>query len=472
MFLHLTRYSWIRHSHSAMMRTMQFTRKPWAGGIVLLICVVLAMLLANMEWSARVYHSLLSTDLKVLITSPNRTIDILFPREMTVEKLVNDGLMTLFFFLVGLEIKREMLNGELSSFRKSILPVMAAIGGMIVPALIYRFVNVGTPAEVGWGVPMATDIAFAIGILSMLGDRVPVSLKIFLTALAIADDLGAILVIAIFYGSSVNFTYLLLALALAAITYVINRLGERHIFFYLITGGVIWALFYYSGVHATMAGVLMAMLIPTRARYSKQFLLRQLDAVESSILNSAQENDGCAEIHYHEQLRKMSQLTRRSIPMSSQLEEVISPYVTFLVMPIFALVNGGVHIDASHLNIFKFSSEVGSVGLGVVLGLVVGKPLGIFLMSFLTIKTGVASMPKGASWIMLLAVATLGGIGFTMSIFVDTLAFSGVSEEFVNIGKIAILFASLVSAAIGASLIVVTSKGEKLLKQQSNGERE
>ncbi len=465
MFLHLTRYSWIRHSHSAKMRTMQFTRKPWAGGIVLLICVVIAMALANMEWSQRVYHSLLSTDLKMMITSPNRTIDVLFPREMTVERLVNDGLMTLFFFLVGLEIKREVLNGELSSFRKSILPVLGAIGGMIAPALIYLFVNGGTASESGWGVPMATDIAFAIGILSMLGNRVPVSLKIFLTALAIADDLGAILVIALFYGGSVNFTYIFLALLVAVIVYIINRLGERHVFFYAITGLVVWGLFYYSGVHATMAGVLMAMLIPTRARYSKQVLLRQLDLVEQGILNSANDKEECADIDYHEHLRKMSHLTRGSIPMSAQLEEVISPYVTFIVMPIFALVNGGVHIDASDLDIFKYSAEFGSAGLGVVLGLVVGKPLGIFLMSWLAIRSGVASMPIGASWKMIFAVSTLGGIGFTMSIFVDTLAFGGVSADLVNVGKIAILFASVVSAVIGTLLIIATSKSEKLLKK-------
>ncbi len=461
MFLRISKFAWVRHSHSAMQRTRTFTNKPWAGGVVLLICVVVAMLLANMEWSAASYHALLSTDISVLVQSHDHTIDLLFPRDMNVEKLVNDALMVIFFFVVGLEIKREVLHGELSSPSRAILPVLAAVGGMIVPAVIYMAINNGTPVNVGWGIPMATDIAFAIGILSMLGDRVPVSLKIFLTALAIADDLGAIIVIAIFYGGEINLACLLIATLIMAFIYFMNRMGERRMFFYMAPAIVVWSLFYYSGIHATMSGVVMALLIPTQARFSKPTFLRQADMLEQSIVDAAHEEGSHAEEHYHEQLRKMSRLTRHSIPMSVQLEEILAPYITFLIMPIFALVNGGVLIDMENLDIFNYSAEAGSIGLGVILGLVVGKPVGIFLMSWLAIKLRLATMPSGASWMMLFAVACLGGIGFTMSIFVDTLSFGLGHIDYMNQGKIAILIGSLSAAALGAILIILTSKVTK-----------
>ncbi len=458
MFLRISKFAWVRHSHSAMQHTRSFTNKPWAGGVVLLACVVIAMLLANMEWSAASYHALLTTDISVLVQSHDHTIDLLFPRDMNVEKFVNDALMVLFFFIVGLEIKREVLHGELSSASRAILPILAAAGGMIVPAVIYMFFNNGTPVASGWGVPMATDIAFAIGILSMLGDRVPVSLKIFLTALAIADDLGAILVIALFYGGNINLVYLAIAVGIMVFIYFVNKLGERHLFFYIVTALMVWTLFYYSGVHATMSGVIMAMLIPTAPRYSKQTFLRQADMLEQSIVDAAHEEGLHAEEHYHEQLRKMSRLTHSSVPMNVQLEEILNPYVTFLIMPIFALVNGGVEIDFHNLDIFSFSPEMGSIGLGIVLGLVIGKPVGIFLMSWLAVKLRLASMPSGASWAMLFAVACLGGIGFTMSIFVDTLAFGLEHINFMSQGKIAILAGSMSAAILGVVLILVVSK--------------
>ncbi len=461
MFLHLSKFAWVRHSYSAKQKTLEFTRKPWAGGVVLLLCVIVAMILANMEWSAEAYHALLTTDLKVLIQSHDGSIDILFPKDMNVEKLVNDALMVLFFFLVGLEIKREVQHGELSSPQNAILPVLAAVGGMVVPALIYALINGGTAAEVGWGIPMATDIAFAIGILSMLGDRVPVSLKVFLTALAIADDLGAIIVIALFYGGAINFLYFGLAVLMMIGVFFLNRLGERHMIHYVIAAIVIWTLFYYSGIHATMAGVAMALLIPTEARYSKQTFLRQADDLEQSIVEAANGDEENSEEHYHEKLRKMSRLTRNAIPMNAQLEEVLSPYVTFIVMPIFALVNGGVKIDPEQLNIFHYSPEIGSIGMGVFFGLLLGKPLGIFLMSWLAVKTKLAAKPSGATWKMLFAVACLGGIGFTMSIFVDTLAFGSGNEEFINMGKIAILAGSMTAAIVGVIFILICAKSEE-----------
>lgn len=427
---------------------------------MLLMCVIVAMIFANMEWSAHAYHELLTTDVSLFMHAHDGSFEVLYPRDMNVEKLVNDGLMVLFFFGVGLEIKREVMHGELQSFRKAILPILAAVGGMLVPAAIYLFVNNGTPVQLGWGIPMATDIAFAIGILAMLGSRVPVSLKVFLTALAVADDLGAIIVIAIFYGGQINYTCLIVALLLMAVVYVMNRLGERDIIFYIIPAIVIWSLFYYSGVHATMSGVAMALLMPTEPRFSRQYFLRHADSLQHKMERIADVHNPIEDEHYYEMLHGMERLTKGSVSMSARLEEKLAPYITFLVMPIFALVNGGVSINAEHLNIFKYLPEVGSIGMGIFLGLVVGKPVGIFIMSWLAVKLKLASMPSGATWGMLFAVACLGGIGFTMSIFVDTLAFLNVSLDYVDQGKIAILAGSFTAALLGVVLIYLFSPKE------------
>ncbi len=256
------------------MNTNKFLRKPWAGGVVLLTCVIIAMIFANMEWSAHVYHELLTTDLSLVIHAHDNSFNLFYPQNMTIERFVNDALMVIFFFGVGLEIKREVLEGELSSVKKATLPILAALGGMVLPAIIYLLFNSGTPVEMGWGVPMATDIAFAIAILSMMGSKVPPALKIFLTALAIADDLGAIIVIALFYGGEINYLCLFIALMIMGVVYIMNRLGEKRMRYYLVPAIIIWSLFYYSGVHATMSGVVMAMLIPTKPRYNLNYFLR------------------------------------------------------------------------------------------------------------------------------------------------------------------------------------------------------
>ena len=241
-------YGWVRSRHIASERRQNFMNKPWAAGVVLLGCVLVAMLLANLPFTAEYYHHFLETELSVHIASENGLINWIFPEGMTVEKLINDGLMVIFFFTVGLEIKREIVCGELSSVRKAMLPVLAAAGGMVAPALIFMAFNHGTAAANGWGIPTATDIAFAIGILSILGDRVPVSLKVFLTALAIADDLGAILVIALFYGGSIKLGLLAIAFAILAVVYFMKRMGEKRMIFYLVPAVVVWGLFYYSGI--------------------------------------------------------------------------------------------------------------------------------------------------------------------------------------------------------------------------------
>lgn len=271
-----TRFGWIRRLRGVVFGVRRFMQAPWAGGVVLLTCVAIAMLLANLPATALYYHHLLETELSAMVHSPEGVIDWIFPRGMTVEKFINDGLMVVFFFSVGLEIKREIVCGRLSTRQQAILPVVAALGGMLAPALVFTLFNHGTAAANGWGIPTATDIAFAVGILSMVGDRVPVSLKIFLTALAIADDLGAILVIALFYGGEVRLGCLLAALAVMALVYGMKRLGEKRMGFYLVPAVIIWGLFYYSGVHSTLSGVAMAMLIPMEPRYGKEYFVRKM----------------------------------------------------------------------------------------------------------------------------------------------------------------------------------------------------
>ncbi len=458
MYLNFTKFSWVRRSHKLSEQAQHILDKPWAGGAILILSVIIAMVLANWEATSQAYHEFLTTDFSLTIHSQDNSFNLLYPRNMTVETFVNDALMMIFFFVIGLEIKREVMNGELSSIRKSILPILAALGGMVVPALIYSVINHGTAVHAGWGVPMATDIAFAVGIMSMLGSRVPVSLKIFLTALAVADDLGAILVIAFFYGGSVNYTYLLIAAVIVLLVFLMNRMGERRTIFYVVPAVILWTLFYYSGIHATLAGVVMAMLIPTEPRYSKQYLMRQADSLGQNMLSAANDSAKHSETHYYEELRNMRRLTQRSIPMSAELERFLSPYITFLIMPIFALVNGGVHINPAHLDIFSYTPDDGAIGLGIFLGLLLGKPFGIFLMSWLAVKFKLASMPSNSSWLMLFSVACLGGIGFTMSIFIDTLAFGSVSIDYVDSGKIAILAGSFTSAVVGVLLIMFASR--------------
>ena len=453
-------YRWVRERHMIGIRGRNFLEAPWAGGVVLLGCVIVAMLLANLPGTSLYYRHLLETDLSLMVYSPDGLIDWVFPRGMTVEKLINDGLMVIFFFAVGLEIKREIVCGQLSSARQAILPVLAAAGGMLAPAIIFLFFNHGTIAANGWGIPTATDIAFAIGILSMLGDRVPVSLKIFLTALAIADDLGAILVIALFYGGQVQISCQLAALVIMLAVYFMKEMGEKRMFFYLVPAVVIWGLFYYSGVHSAISGVAMAMLIPMTPRYSKEYFAHKMRHLKELMLAARTSGDDFPNEHHRFYMRRMRLLAADSVGMSYRLEHSLAPYVTFLVMPIFALANAGVEITSpEYLNIFHYSSEIGSIGMGIFFGLVVGKPLGIFLASWGAVKSGLAVMPEGATWRLLLAVACLGGIGFTMSLFVDALAYT--EPDLVDRGKIAILMGSMAAAVLGCLLILVFSKKRK-----------
>ena len=459
-------YWWNKEVRNFKISQEKFTKQPWANGIILLGCVVVAMLLANLPFTKHAYHAFLNTGFTMNIQSPDGSINWVFPHGMTVEKFINDILMVIFFFTVGLEIKREVVCGELSSFKKAILPVIAAFGGVVFPALIYAIVNHGTLSASGWGIPTATDIAFAVGILSILGDKVPVSLKVFLTALAIADDLIAILVVAFFYGGAIRLPLLFIALMVILFVALMKKLGEKRILFYFIPAIIVWFLFYYSGIHATMTGVVIALLIPMDARYNKAKFHRRAKILYEGLVESEQYSGGSfpngLQRHY---LRRLSSLTKKTIPPSYRLEHKLNPIVNFAIMPIFALANAGVEIpDLSYFNIFRVDPALGGVGLGIFLGLLLGKPVGITLASWISIRCKVGEMPAKATWPMLFAVACLGGIGFTMSIFVDTLSFAGegitpeVTQHLRDAGKIAVLMGSVCSGILGSALISVVSK--------------
>lgn len=460
---------WNKEVHNFRISQDKFRKQPWANGVILLGCVVMAMLLANLPFTKELYRSFLETELTIHVASPDGFVDWFFPRGMTMEKFINDFLMVIFFFTVGLEIKREIVCGELSSPKKAILPVIAAFGGVVTPALVFTLVNHGTAAASGWGIPTATDIAFAIGIMSVLGDKVPISLKVFLTALAIADDLIAILIVAIFYGGKINLVLLGIALVVVFFVFLMKKLGEKRVGFYFVPAIIVWFLFYYSGIHATMTGVVMAMFIPMEARYNKAKFHRRArilyeGLLEAEAIHTSEAFPNGPERYY---LRRLSGLTKRSIPPSYRLEHKLNPIVNFLIMPIFALANAGVEItDPSYFNVFKAIDPVmGSVSLGIFLGLVLGKPLGITAASWIAIKCKLGEMPSKATWPMLFAVACLGGIGFTMSIFVDTLSFGGldpaVTAHLRDAGKIAVLMGSLCSGILGTVLINIVSSLRK-----------
>ncbi|MET0396121.1 MAG: Na+/H+ antiporter NhaA, partial [Longimicrobiaceae bacterium] len=360
---------------------------------------------------------------------------------------INDGLMAVFFFLVGLEIKREALVGELASPRRAALPAAAALGGMVVPAALYALFNAGGEGAPGWGIPMATDIAFALGVLALLGPRVPVSLKVFLTALAIVDDIGAVLVIALFYTSGIAWGALFAGLGLLALAALANRLGARRPPVYVLLGVGVWACFLASGVHATVAGVLLAMTIPARTRidadgflaHTRGALVRFEDAGEegrSVLTNHGQQ----AAIHVVEEVAEAAQA-----PLQRIEHELHTP-VAFLVIPLFALANAGVALPAD-----AGAALAHPVTLGIVVGLLLGKPVGITLFAWLAVRLGLAEMPAGLRWGQLHAVSWLGGIGFTMSLFVGGLAFA--DAAMVDRAKIGIFAASIAAGLIGWLLV-------------------
>jgi len=376
-----------------------FFKLEAASGLVLLFAALVALIVSNSN-VADLYFSTLNKYLFIGIND--------FGLKLSVIHWINDALMAIFFFFVTLEIKREFLQGELSNIRQALLPIIAAVGGMLVPALFYVFINFGDSETLnGWAIPSATDIAFSLGVLSLLGKRVPLSLKVFLTALAIIDDLGAIVIIALFYSGDLSIKYLSLMLLAFIILLVINKFNIKKFFPYLLVGIFLWDFTHNSGIHATIAGVLLAMTIPHRKK-------------------------------------------EKDFSLLIKIEHAISPYVAFGIMPLFAFANAGVSLEG-----LSFASLLNKVPLGILLGLFVGKQLGVFIFSYVSIKTKIAQMPNNTNWYNLYGVGVLTGIGFTMSLFVGNLAFVD-NVQYMDGVKIGVLTGSLLSTLFGYFIILLT----------------
>lgn len=408
----------------------RFLQIESASGGVLAVCTVAALALANSS-AADAFHHFWETH-AVLGVGP-------FRLDETLHFWVNDALMTLFFFVVGLEIKRELVAGELSSPRKAALPAAAALGGMVVPAGVYLLLQPGGAAVRGWGVPMATDIAFVVGVMAVFGRRVPFGLKIFLLALAIVDDIGAILVIAVAYTGSPDWVALGGAAGGLAACYILNRLGVRAVSVYLVVGAGVWLATLKSGVHPTIAGVLLGLLTPAAAFVGRATLKDVLDAARDGGESDPSRTD----------MARLEFAVREAVSPLERLEGALHPWVGFLIMPVFALANAGVAV--------RLGSLGDPVAVAVAAGLVVGKPVGIVLFSFAAVKLGLAELPNGVTWRMMVAGGCLGGIGFTMALFVAQLAFPG-NPQLLDAAKVGILAGSVASALIGSTLLLLSRR--------------
>lgn len=417
-----------------------FIKEESWGGIILIAVTLIAMIWANSPWYSQYKYVWYELDLGFSIGN--------FELKSSLHHWINDGLMAIFFFMVGLEIKREVLAGELSTLKKASLPIVAAVGGMVVPALIYVAVNFNNPQHInGWGIPMATDIAFALGIMSLLGNKVPTNVKIFLTALAIADDLGAILIIAIFYTDTINMSELVNAGIFLLILMGANRLGIRRTSFYAIVGFLgVWLSFLYSGVHATIAGVLIALTIPVRTKVSENAYIDRLCVLVDKF-KEARPNDSklltSKQAHLISDIEKLSDQAHTPL---QKLEHALHPVTAYLILPIFALANAGVRIEGNILELLFHP-----IAIGIMLGLVAGKALGISLFSKAMVHFKWSTLPEGVTWNHIYGASFFAGIGFTMSIFISGLAF--VPEEFIQISKVGIFGASLLAAILGVILL-------------------
>jgi NhaA family Na+:H+ antiporter len=411
---------------------VRFLHVESASGFVLLACTVLALVLANSPWAAA-YAEFWQTRCGISAGS--------FELSKPLLLWVNDGLMTTFFFVVGLEIKRELVAGELRDPRKAALPVMAALGGMVAPALIYIALQHGQPGEPGWGIPMATDIAFVVGFLAVLGPRVPLGLKILLLSLAIADDIGAVIVIAVFYSSNIVFPMLGIAALGFGLTFFFNHIGIRRLPLYVIIGAAIWFAFLKSGVHPTVAGVLLGLLTPASAWVGDRSLI---DVVADTLNRLRGDQDGQPEHHHKPLLGELERAARESTSPLERLETGLHPWVAFLIMPVFALANAGVSV--------QLEAITHPVALAVAAGLLIGKPLGILAFSWVAVRIGLARLPTGVDWKVMLGAGCLAGIGFTMSLFIAALALDG---TLLDAGKIGTLTGSAMSAGLGCVLLVL-----------------
>lgn len=412
---------------------IRFFELEQSSGILLIAVAVIAIIWANSPF-AGIYFELWEKTLSFGFGD--------FRLEKTLHHWINDGLMAVFFFVVGLEIKRELVIGELSGFKKAALPVVAAIGGMVFPAAIYAAINSGTEASAGWGIPMATDIAFAIGVLSLLGSRVSLSLKVFLTALAIIDDLGAVIVIAVFYSADISLMMLGLGGLVIVVLILMNLMNVRFTLVYVILGLILWFFFLKSGVHATIAGVLLALTIPAKTRINTREFFGSVKNAIDELKNKNLVNDAdSVSPQVKEIVYGIEEVCESISAPAHRLEHKLHPYVAFFIMPVFALANAGVSLGNASAGIFS------GVTTGIFFGLVLGKITGITLLPWLSIKAGFGEMPGGTTFRQLFGAACLAGIGFTMSLFIANLAFG--SGDLLEYSKLGIISASLAAGITG-----------------------
>ncbi len=417
-----------------------FFTQDLLGGIILIISTIIALVWANSRFYELYHYVWHEVEMGFVFGNINTVT--------TVGHWINDGLMALFFFTIGLEIKREVIAGGLSTWKKASLPLAAAIGGMVIPALFYVVVNANNPQNLhGWGVPMATDIAFALGLLAMIGKRVPLGLKIFLTALAVADDLGAVLVIAFFYTQSIDFNELMMGGFFLLVLAGANYLGVRRTVFYGLVGFLgVWMAFVFSGVHATIAGVLIAFTIPARSKikeseyvsrlYRLTRIFDHIEPNENKLLTKKQMNT----------ITKIDELSEKAHTPLQKLEHALHPVSTFIILPLFALSNAGVHIEGNIMELI-----LNPISIGIILGLTLGKPFGIAFAAKMIVWLKISKLPEGMNWSHVYGMGFLAGIGFTMSIFISELAFETDTDK--QIAKVGIFVASILSAVIGMIIL-------------------
>ena len=401
-----------------------------ASGVILLMATVVALTLANLP-TAEGFLGIWKTKLMIGLGS--------FRMDYSLQHWINDGLMAIFFFVIGLEVKRELVMGELQDIRQAILPISAAVGGMVVPAGVYLALQWGEPGARGWGIPMATDIAFVVGCLAVLGKRIPGSLRILLLSLAIADDIGAILVIAIGYTESLNMTALGLGVLGIAALPLMMKVGIRTQFIYYAVMVLTWLAFHESGIHATIAGVIFGLMMPTKSWISESRLETIVEKTRHFLMG-----EGWSSGQRYAMLRQMERATRKSISPLERHETDLHPWVGFLIMPVFALANAGVPVQVADL--------FNPVALATALGLVLGKPVGIMLFSWLAVQSGIARLPEDINWGVVLGGGFLAGIGFTMALFISGLALSG---EILDAAKVGVMAGSALSAVVGVTLLIV-----------------
>jgi NhaA family Na+:H+ antiporter len=429
---------------------MNFIKKPLdkfiqletSSSIILFTATVAALILANSPLSES-FLGFWKNEITISIPGLELSKPIL--------KWINDGLMAIFFFLIGLEIKREILTGELSQFKKASLPIFAAIGGMLIPALLFSTLNYGKPGAEGWGIPMAADIAFSLGILTLLGSRVPSGLKIFLMAFAIIDDLGAVLVIAFFYSSNLVWAYIGIGLAIVVVLMFLSNRGYYSKYVFLVFGIVVWVLFLKSGMHATIAGVLLALTVPLQRKTNTRIFYAEgktaIDEFSSDC--KGQEENALLTKKQLAAIDELEDLTEKTAPPLQYLEHRLHGWVSYIIMPLFAFANAGV--------VFNFTGDSNfSLTTNIAISMVIGNIIGIFLFSFLSIKLNFAELPENVSFKQLAGISILGGLGFTMSLFINSLAFT--DQALIDASKMGILFGSIIAGAVGYIVLKSTLK--------------